>query len=177
MSFYNCETAIHIIWDWGWVWKSLSINGGDVGVRLYNEDPNGNGHVGSVAFVDSEIRGVGKAIVIAPASERPLTGSTGVVLDNTYISGPIVDTAGKQYLGAGSYNNWVLGPVYKDNKREFTFSKIDKYSREETLLGPSQGLTLPGAPYLERKRNQYEDKSAGDFVHLKDLGAKGSWLL
>jgi hypothetical protein len=46
------------------------------------------------------------------------------------------------------------------------------YDREPTLQGPSiSGLEV--APYFERKRNQYTDKSSGDFVHLKDEGAKG----
>ena len=46
------------------------------------------------------------------------------------------------------------------------------YTREATLLGASvTGLSV--APYFERKRNQYADKSAADFIHLKDQGAKG----
>jgi hypothetical protein len=35
---------------------------------------------------------------------------------------------------------------------------------------------LQVAPYFERPRNQYSDKGVGDFVHLKDGGAKGNGL-
>jgi hypothetical protein len=46
------------------------------------------------------------------------------------------------------------------------------YTRESTLLGPAvSGLQV--APYFERKKNQYTDKSASDFVSLKAEGAKG----
>lgn len=46
------------------------------------------------------------------------------------------------------------------------------YTREKSLLGASvSGLEVD--PYFERPRNQYTDKSSSDFVHLKDLGAKG----
>ncbi|PKX88189.1 pectin lyase-like protein, partial [Aspergillus novofumigatus IBT 16806] len=46
------------------------------------------------------------------------------------------------------------------------------YDQEPSLLGPSvAGLDV--APYFERPRNQYADKTAVDFVHLKDEGAAG----
>jgi hypothetical protein len=64
-----------------------------------------------------------------------------------------------------------MGATYKDNKRTWTNGARD-FTREATLLGSSvSGLQV--APYFERKRNQYADKSASDFVHLKDEGAKG----
>ncbi|KAK3390748.1 pectate lyase superfamily protein-domain-containing protein [Podospora didyma] len=78
------------IWDWGWVWKSIVVNGAQVGFRLFND---------------------------------------------------------------------TNGPM--------------DYAREPTLLGPSVS-ELQVAPYSERKRNQYTDKTSGDFVHLKDEGAKGN---
>jgi Pectate lyase superfamily protein len=47
-----------------------------------------------------------------------------------------------------------------------------EYTREKTLLGNNVN-DLQVAPYFERARNQYTDKSVGDFVHLKDGGATG----
>jgi hypothetical protein len=64
-----------------------------------------------------------------------------------------------------------MGSTYKDNKRAWTKAAMD-YTRESTLLG-SRTTGLDVAPYFERKRNQYADKSATDFIHLKDQGAKG----
>ena len=54
------------------------------------------------------------------------------------------------------------------------------YEREKTLLGvvgaAGRDINLPAAPYLERNKPQYEDKGAGDFVHLKDY-ATGGWAV
>lgn len=66
---------------------------------------------------------------------------------------------------------YASGSTYKNNTRSFTNGRLD-YSREASLLSS----TLPGlevAPYYERAREQYKDKSASDFVHLKDEGTKG----
>ena len=47
-----------------------------------------------------------------------------------------------------------------------------EYRRKKALLGEAvEGLEV--APYFERLRAQYEDKTVADFVHLKDGGAKG----
>jgi hypothetical protein len=170
MTFIGCATAVQIIWDWTWVWKSLDIQGADVGLRLINND--GGGNVGSVSLIDSKLTNVNTAIIIAPASSTPGTGTTGLVLDNTRIDGPIVDTAGKVYLGAGYYDNWVLGPTYRGTTRTWSSAPFSSYPREQSLLGNEvDGLNNP--PYFERKKNQYADRPVGDFVQLKSLGARG----
>ncbi|KIA75922.1 hypothetical protein HK57_00283 [Aspergillus ustus] len=121
---------------------SLRIQGGDVGICLVN--PDGNGNIGSVSFVDSQITGVTTAIIVSPISSSPGSGTTGLILDNTRIGGPIVDTAGSSV----------------------------PYSREQSLLGGRvDGLDSP--PYFERKKNQYANKPVDDFVQLKTLGARG----
>ncbi|RDW86246.1 glycoside hydrolase family 55 protein [Aspergillus mulundensis] len=169
MTFIGCATAVQIIWDWAWVWKSLSIQGADVGFRLIGTD---GGNIGSVTFIDSKFSSVNTAIIIAPASSTPGSGTTGLVLDNTRIDGPIVDTAGKTYLAAGYHDNWVLGPTYSDNTRAWTSASVSSYTREQSLLGSSvDGLNK--RPYFERKKNQYANRPVEDFVQLKSLGARG----
>ncbi|KAL4884771.1 pectin lyase fold/virulence factor [Aspergillus karnatakaensis] len=170
MTFIGCSTAIQIIWDWAWVWKSLHIQGADVGVRLINYD--GGGNIGSVSFIDSRFTDVTTAIILAPASATPGSGTTGLILDNTRIDGPIVDTASRTYLGAGYYDNWVLGPTYSNSVRLWFSGSSIPYPREASLLGATvDGLDKP--PYYERKKNQYADRSISDFVQLKSLGARG----
>ncbi|KAL2850737.1 pectate lyase superfamily protein-domain-containing protein [Aspergillus pseudoustus] len=176
MTFIGCLMAIQIIWDWGWVWKSLRIQGGEVGIRLVN--PDGNGKIGSVSFIDFQITGVTTAIIASPASSSPGSGTTGLILDNTRIGAPIVDTADRTYLGAGYFTTWALGPTYAGGNRLWTSGSAVPYSREQSLLGGRvDGLNNP--PYFERKKNQYAqyaqyaNRPVGDFVQLKTLGARG----
>ncbi|KAL3441195.1 pectate lyase superfamily protein-domain-containing protein [Aspergillus insuetus] len=159
MTFIGCSTAIQIIWDWGWVWKSLHIQGGNVGIRLTN--PNGNGNIDSVSIIDSQITGVATAIIVTPASSTPGSGTTGLILDNTRIGGPVVDAGGRTYLSAGYYANWALGPTYAGGARIWSSGSSLPYPREQSLLG------------ARRKKDQYADRPVGGFVQLKSLGARG----
>ncbi|CAK7219716.1 hypothetical protein SBRCBS47491_003942 [Sporothrix bragantina] len=171
LKFNGCKTAVQLLWDWGWVWKSTTVNNVDVGFRLMSDD--GTGSISSVSFIDSTFSNVKtSAIVVNPLSQTPGNGSTGIILDNVNLGGSIVDSTGKTLLSAGYYKNWVIGPTYEKGDRTWQAGKSLEYTREVTLLGAStDGLQV--APYFERPRSQYEDRSAGDFVHLKDGGAKG----
>ncbi|KAL4781792.1 pectate lyase superfamily protein-domain-containing protein [Aspergillus varians] len=170
MTFIGCSTAVQIIWDWAWVWKSLHIQGANVGFRLINND--GGGNIGSVSFIDSRFTDVTTAIILSPASATPGSGTTGLTLDNTRIDGPIVDASGRTYLGAGYYDNWVLGPTYRGNTRSWSSGSSISYHRERSLLGDSVS-GLNNSPYFERKKDQYAGRPIGDFVQLKSLGARG----
>lgn len=169
------------MWVRQWLWKSVTIKNADVGFKLLQEEKkpgnkraesDGMGNIGSCSFIDSSFSNVGTAVVIAPLSDKTGSGSTGVVLENVRFDGVgkgVADSAGKTILDGGSSKRveaWATGPIYAPN-REFSMGKdAPKYRREISLLDGS------GA-YLERARPQYEGRSSGDFVHLKELGAKG----
>ncbi|KAI0912764.1 pectate lyase superfamily protein-domain-containing protein [Ustulina deusta] len=173
LTFNGCNTAVQLIWDWGWVWKSIIVNNAQVGFRLYD---NGGQIPGSITIMDSTLFNIREsAIEMAVPVDVRDSGFTGLILDNVNLGGKIQDHwSSKVILAAGYYKNYVLGATYKQDKRTWTNGPMD-YTREPTLLGSSvAGLQV--APYFERKRNQYTDKSATDFIHLKDQGAKGDGL-
>lgn len=182
LTFDGCDTAVRLLWDWGWVWKSITVKNVGVGFRLLQEDKtsgtkskrqknNAKGNIGSASFIDSTFSGVETAVVIAPLKSEPGSGSTGLMLENVKfenVGKGVADTAGKTLLAGGSkrVQNWATGPIYSP-KREFSIgADAPKYKREVSLLDGE------GA-YFERPKPQYEGNSASDFVHLKDLGAKG----
>ncbi|KAI0466139.1 glycoside hydrolase family 55 protein [Xylaria cf. heliscus] len=171
MTFNGCNTAVQLIWDWGWVWKSITVNNAKVGFRLYNDGDQTN--FGSVTIVDSTFTNIqDSAIEMAQPVDARDSGFTGLILDNVNLGAKVQDHwSSTVILPAGYYKNQVLGPMYTANQRTWSTGAAD-YTRESTLLGTSvSGLQV--APYFERKRNQYTDKSATDFVHLKDEGATG----
>lgn len=167
MTFKNCKTAIQIIWDWGWVWKSLKISNSDVGFRLVGGD---GGNIGSVSVMDSIMESVKTAMVLSPLSNKAKSGTTGLILDNTRISGPIKDTSGSTITAAGYYNNFVVGPVYKEGTRYFTKGSTNMvYERQSSLVGAKVD-NLEVAPYYQRAKPQYEGHSASSFKSLKGEG-------
>lgn len=156
------------------MWKTVTVSDATVGFRLVSED--GNASNGSAVFMDSVFNNTKQAIIIAPPAAKPGSGTTGLVLDNVSLRGvgaAVVDTSGNVLLqGGNGAESWVLGPIYNDTVRTWTAGDSRDQLRDVTLVGKSAG-GLPNAPYFERARPQYETASPDDFVHLKDLGAKG----
>lgn len=107
LRFEDCNTAAQILWDWGWLWRTTTVKNCNEGFR--SASPDGNGTTGSVSFVDSTFTGTKRAIIIGKASVEPGTNTTGIALDNTVVDGTLEDVTGHQYLGPGSYKNWVFG--------------------------------------------------------------------
>ncbi|KAH9845616.1 glycoside hydrolase family 55 protein [Teratosphaeria destructans] len=172
LTFIGCSTAVHLLWDWAWVWKSINMTNVGVGFRLVPE--NGSGNVGSLSVIDSSFSSVGTAIMIVPASSAIGSGSTGLLLENVKLSSveaAVADTAGKVYLDGSVHNvnEWAWGPVYTKSTTDRSFAngeQIGNYQRSSTLVDS-------GGAYFERQKPQYEDRSVGDFVHVKDMGVKG----
>ena len=178
MTFKGCDTAVQIIWDWSWTWKSVTITDSSVGFML---DPSAESSpIGSILVMDTVFNDVEKAIVIGPASEAPNTGTTGLVLDSVQFNNVnygVADTDGNMYLGGsendGSVQSYILGPMYNGTDRSWVEGGSEMSLRNGNLLNLNVTGELPNVAFFERPKEQYESNTADDFVHLKDLGAKG----
>ncbi|KAK5659440.1 hypothetical protein OQA88_641 [Cercophora sp. LCS_1] len=175
LRFEDCDVGVHVIWDWGWVWKSVTMTNVGVGFRFASIDSSGS--IGSASIMDSSFSNVGTVVVNEPPSSAVGSSTTGLVLDNVALSGVttvVADTSGTVHLsgsGQSLIDQWVQGPVYSGSAnasaRSFsTGGKIGRYRREWGLLDNN------GA-YFERPKPQYEERPAGDFLHVKDFGALG----
>ncbi|KAJ3499549.1 hypothetical protein NLG97_g251 [Lecanicillium saksenae] len=174
LDFDNCDIGIQVIWDWGWVWKSIHMKNVGTGFKLIGD--NGVGNIGSVSIMDSSFTGADKAIVVNPIKEAAGTGSTGISLENVDFDGvgtAVSDSSDATLLATASkVDQWFVGPVYEGSAEKRTFikgSKVGEYKRQAKLLDSSGN-------YFERARPQYADMPASAFVHTKDLGCKGDGL-
>ncbi|KGO66430.1 Pectin lyase fold/virulence factor [Penicillium italicum] len=185
LTFNGCDVGVQIIWDWGWVWKSITMKNVKTGFKLLQEEKkqtsatkkrdgksSPGGHIGSISVIDSSFEGVGTAVLIAPPNSKPGSGSTGVVIESVSFSGvekAVADTSGATLLAPSTMvEHWALGPVYS-SKAARSFSqgaKISGFQRDADL-------TDENGHYFERQKPQYENYAFGDFVHVKDFGAKG----
>ncbi|OIW25494.1 pectin lyase-like protein [Coniochaeta ligniaria NRRL 30616] len=172
LRFDGCAVGVQLIWDWGWVWKSVVMNNVGVGFKLM-PDPGQTGNIGSATIMDSMFTSVTTVVQIAPPSQAVRSGSTGLVLENVVLSGVsagVADTSGAILLAGtvGRVDHWALGPIYSGaGTRSFSMGgKVGSYLRAQQLI-QSDGS------YFERAKPQYEARPVGDFVHVKDFGAKG----
>lgn len=171
MTFYNSVTAINQIWNWGWTYKSISINNCSVGLSM-----NGGGHnaqsVGSVTFFDSSITNTPIGIVTAhDATSQPPTGGS-LILENVQLNnvpiavqGPGATTALAGSTGASTITGWGEGHSYTPagpTNFEGPITPFDK-----------PGALLDGSKFYERSKPQYAMNSVQDFVSTRSGGAKG----
>ncbi|KAM3501681.1 hypothetical protein MY11210_009307 [Beauveria gryllotalpidicola] len=173
LKFDGCDVGIQVIWDWGWVWKSITMKNVGIGFKLVGD--RGVGNVGSVSILDSSFTGASQAIVVNHIDSAPGKGSTGVFLENIALSGvgvAVADTTGATLLASSAHiDQWAVGPIYEGSSaRSFSpGGKVGKFRRVSKLLDVD-------GYYFERARPQYEDKPASAFMHTKDLGCHGDGL-
>ncbi|KAH8898657.1 pectin lyase-like protein [Thozetella sp. PMI_491] len=176
LSFLNVRTAVEMVWDWGWTWKSIRIENSHIGFNLTNGI--GDGHVGSITVVDSVFKNCDIAVLIANTNVSD-TGRTSVSLDNVLLDGVTtwlreqnVKDAPKDSSVPGNHKSidvLTIGRAYSDTKlndekgaREFSNPRID------SLVDANNPWGLPKKPYAERAKPQYESFHVSDFVHVKD---------
>ncbi len=173
LTFRGCAVGVRVIWDWGWVWKSITMTNVGTGFKLL-PDVGQSGHIGSASFLDSSFTTVVTVVEIGGVSATPGSGTTGIIMENVVFSGVtkgVATSTGTTVLAgnAGRIEHWALGPVYSGaGVRTFSNgAKVGDYRRAQQLLNTNTGA------YFERAKPQYESSTLGEFVHTKDFGAKG----
>jgi glucan 1,3-beta-glucosidase len=174
LTFYNAVTAINQIWDWGWTYKSVSINNCTVGLNMSSGGPSAQS-VGSVTFIDSSISNTGIGILTAhgPNSQPSTAGS--LVLENVIFNNVNIaiqgdyPTANTTALAGGSFTvaGWAEGHTYTPNGPNDVEGNLAPNSRPASLV---QG----DGKFYERSKPQYEQYPLGAFVSARSLGATGN---
>lgn len=85
LTFFNSVTALNQLWDWGWTYKGISVNNCSVALNMGALN-NGSLAVGSVVFVDSDIRDTLVGVRMSrDANSQPASGNS-LILENVRLS-------------------------------------------------------------------------------------------
>lgn len=172
LTFYNAVTAINQIWDWGWTYKSISVNNCSVGLNMATTDPKAE-VVGSVVFFDSSFTDTKVAFSISrTTSSTPKTGGSlaieNIVLRNV---GKAIEFAPTKATllpgGTRNIDSWVSGSVYNP-----TGPQIRDGVAVYAPVRPT-GLLQADGKYFERSKPQYSTLPASSFLSVRAAGAKG----
>jgi hypothetical protein len=167
LKFDGCVTAINQLWDWGWTYKSLSINNCQVGISMGARNPDtGLLSVGSIVVVDSVFSNtpVGIATNRSSTDPTPVEGqaANSVILDNVKfnaVAQPVTGPGDVTVLSENSVNTWGQGHKYTPNGPQVFQGDF-----------ASQGRVIE---YVEKSKPQYENIPASGFLSARDTGAKG----
>lgn len=183
LTFNNAVTAIRQIWDWGWTYKSITINNCSIGLDMANID-SGTGlqAVGSITFIDSSINNTPMGIISAYGTAQPPTAGS-LIIENvaftnvdmavslpggTSVSGsPSSGTQAVAGFGAG-HSYALIGSSTAVGPASFE-SDISGFSRPASLL---QG----DGKFYERSKPQYAAQPSEMFYSVRNGGARGDGI-
>jgi glucan 1,3-beta-glucosidase len=169
-TFTNVNTAIDMLWDWGWTWKSLDISGATYGIKV-----SGAYLGGSILVLDSKMTNVVTGIYVDTPKGVNSQQHFSINIDNLVISGvgtAVKDAVAGTTLAGGSTTivSWTQGRVYDTKNPSGTYQTggalSSTHPKTASLMGGPQG------GYFERSKPQYSDLTTNDFLNAK-VGAKG----
>ena len=170
LTFFRCRTAIQQIWNWSWLYKSLSINNCGVGIDM--SVPQGhNEAIGGVTILDSHFYNTTVGIITS-ANAQSIPPSAGqLLLDNVYFENtPVaVQSITNQTILSGNQQieSWGQGHIYIPPSNNYTYI-------QGSLTTPDKSARLlVDSKFLEHSRPEYSEYSVDKFVSVKRLGAKG----
>jgi len=172
LTFYNCVTAINQLWDWGWTYKSVSINNCQVGFNISANGPSAV-NIGSITLIDSSIKNTPLGIVTSRTDDSEPAAAGSLYLENVKIENVQTAVAGPNgtvYLagspGQSVISAWADGHRYIPNGPVEARGPISPSKRPASLLDAS-------GKYYERSKPQYESVPLDQFLSARDLGATG----
>ncbi|KAI1433392.1 glycoside hydrolase family 55 protein [Xylaria sp. CBS 124048] len=170
LTFNNCNTAIHMIWDWVWLMQGVTINGGQLGINMTG-DSYETIKVGSLLLLDSKMSNVPVGISTLYKPNDQYTNNT-LILDNVDMSESV--PVAVQYAIDGTtllkgnqhINGWIQG-------RDYTSGTGQAIQMAQDSIKKPEGLLASNGEVFTRTKPQYETVPARHFVSVKSAGAAG----
>ncbi|KAF1938191.1 beta-1,3-exoglucanase [Clathrospora elynae] len=171
LTFNNVNTAINQLWDWGWTYKSVSINNCRVGLNISAGGPSAV-NVGSITFFDSEINNTPIGIVTSRTDNSEPAAAGSLYLENVKL-----DNVGAAVVGPnGTYLAGSSGPsvinAWADGHRYLPQGPLEARGPIVASKRPKELLESEGK-YYERSKPQYGGVPLSRFLSARDLGCAG----
>ncbi|KDN67309.1 putative 1,3-beta glucanase [Colletotrichum sublineola] len=168
LKFRRCLTAVQMVWDWGFNWQRVDIEGSFIGFNISGRGGDTGQGIGSVSIIDSRISNCPIGIFTNGKSDA-INGVPNIVLDNVELSGvatTIVDDSGKTILGSiDKVELWAMGRRYNGSYGEYSSGAVDAPPKGSRLLDDKGKL-------FYRPRPQYENLGQEHFLVATENGCK-----
>ncbi|KAF9731820.1 hypothetical protein PMIN06_007795 [Paraphaeosphaeria minitans] len=183
LSFSNVDTAINQLWDWGWTYKSVSIDKCRVGLNMSSLNGDGGLTVGSITLLDSSITNTPIGIVTGRTKSSQLDSTGALYLENVKLANvqqAVVGTNGTLLAGSSAttvIDAWADGHRYLPefplgSQTQTPLAPVEATGPIAATKRPASLLDSTGK-YYERSKPQYEKLSVDQFLSARTLGAKG----
>ncbi|RKU44074.1 hypothetical protein DL546_006880 [Coniochaeta pulveracea] len=173
LTFFNAQTAIQQLWNWGWTYKGLNINNCGVGIDMTAITDSNTLTVGGVVVVDSVVSNTPVFLKYGNPNASGPDAANNIVLENIQLSGvpvAVQSGSGATILSgeSGAVTAWANGhryTGYPTTGPTAATGSIDPNTRPAGLVS--------GTEYYERSKPQYENEPLASFVSIRTSGAAG----
>ncbi|XXG95201.1 hypothetical protein Hte_001461 [Hypoxylon texense] len=166
IKFNGCATAVQMVWDWGFNWQRVEVQGGAIAFNISGRGGDTGQGIGSVSIIDSKISDCPIAI-LTNSRKDGINGPPNIVIDNLEMSGvgtTVKDEGGATILaGTGHVDLWSIGRRYNGTEGTYTSGAVDAPQKGSRLLDENGKL-------FYRPRPQYEDLGSGSFSVATEHG-------
>ncbi|KAF2420739.1 pectin lyase-like protein [Tothia fuscella] len=173
LRFTSMERAIDMLWDWGFVWKSIEVVNCRIGINATaggrDENTKKMQSTGSLTILDSSFKDVENMLVVGGNIKgyQPNVVVDNVKLDSVTKSA-VTDDSGKQLLVGGSrtIQFWALGRRYTDEqpKGALVMGTMQPPKKDKSLLYGND------MNFFESNKPQYWNQDASKFLNVLDYG-------
>ncbi|KAL2361748.1 hypothetical protein RJZ56_005363 [Blastomyces dermatitidis] len=168
LKFNGCLTAVQMIWDWGFNWQRIEVDGGAIAFNISGRGGSTGQGIGSVSIIDSKISNCPIAILTNSREDR-INGPPNIVIDNLEminVETTVKSENGDVILdGTDHVGLWAIGRRYKGYKGTYVSGDVEAPSKGKRLLDKDGKL-------FYRPRPQYEDFGVDQFLIATENGCK-----
>ncbi|KAI2616852.1 glycoside hydrolase family 55 protein [Hypoxylon sp. NC1633] len=171
LTFNNAVTAIYQLWDWGWTYKSITVNNCTVGLDMATRGSSET--VGSVTFFDSSFTNTKIAFNVSRSTKSTPTTGGSLAIENVALKnvptaiqyGPTKSKLLAGTTGSTIIASWVSGNVYSPTGPKTTAGAITPPTRPAVLVSNGK--------FYERSKPSYAELPSSSFSSVRTGGAKG----
>ncbi|KAK7191233.1 hypothetical protein DPSP01_008305 [Paraphaeosphaeria sporulosa] len=166
----NAVIGISQIWNWGWLWKGLTIS--DCSTAAFSmkglKDNSPDQNVASVIIIDSTITNCPIFVDSAWTRTSTAAGAGQLILENIALNNVAVAVKGPSGTVLAGGTTTIIG---WGQGNQYTPGGPAKFQGAITPVRPA-GL-LDGKNFYAKSKPQYETVAVGNFVSARTSGAKG----
>lgn len=166
MLFNDCQQAVQMVWDWGFNWQGVRVNGGTIGFNISGVGGSTSQGIGSTSIIDCTIESVPIGILTHSGTNPPA-----IVLDNVKmldVDKPVANANGDVILTGSSttVDLWATGRRYNGSTGSFQTGPVTAPRKSANLIdNTAHALFI-------RSRPQYETVSLATFSVATAHGIK-----
>ncbi|EEH21782.2 hypothetical protein PABG_03998 [Paracoccidioides brasiliensis Pb03] len=161
LKFNGCLTAVQMIWDWGFNWQRIEVDGGAIAFNISGRGGDTGQGVGSVSIIADSVISNCPIAILTNSRKDGINGPPSIVIDNLKMNsvGTTVKSEDGDVIldGTNHVGLWAMGRRYDGYNGTYISGEVDAPQKAKRLLDKDGKL-------FYRPRPQYKDLKVDEFL-------------